>query len=126
MTGKPPVRRVRVTHQRTDAVTRLPVRPAIREIDEQTRLGEVYMTSLVRSQRRLAIVVCALTAILTGGIALLGALSPRFSNARVLGMAVPWLVLGVLVYPVLIGLAAYAVRHAERNEHDFTHLVHRR
>ena len=126
MTGKPPVRRVRVTHQRTEAVTRLPVRPPIREIDEQTRLGEVYMTSLVRSQRRLAILVCALTTLLTGGIALLGALSPRFSHARVLGMAAPWLVLGVLVYPALIGLAAYAVRHAERNEHDFTHLVHRR
>ena len=123
--GPPPVKRVRVTHPRTDATRRSPVRPAIREIDEQTQVGEVYMTSLVRSQRRLAVVVCALTAMLLVGIALLGARS-WFSNARMFGIAVPWLVLGVLVYPALIGLAAYTVRHAERNERDFTHLVHRR
>ena len=30
--------------------------------------------------------MCALTTLLTGGIALLGALSPRFSHARVLGV----------------------------------------
>ena len=124
--GTPPVKRVRVTHQRTDAVRRSPARPVIREIDEQTELGEVYMTSLVRSQRRLAIVVCALTAILLVGVAMLGALVPWFSRERVFGIALPWLVLGVLVYPALICLAAYAVRHAERNESDFTHLVHRR
>ena len=122
----PPVKRVRVTHPRTDGVRRSPVRPVIHEIDEQTQLGEVYMTSLVRSQRRLAIVVCALTAILLVGIAMLGALVPSFGSARLFGIALPWLVLGVLVYPALICLAAYAIRHAERNENDFTHLVQRR
>jgi hypothetical protein len=126
VTGRPPTARVRVTHPRTDAVRRITVRPPVREIDEQTELGEVYMASLIRSQRRLAVAVCGLAAILLGGIAVLGALVPWFSHWRIFGIAALWLVLGVLVYPALIGLAAYAVRHAERNERDFTHLVHRR
>lgn len=121
-----PARRVRITHPRTDAARRVPARPVIREIDEQTQLGEVYMSSLVRSQRRLAMLVCALTAGLLGGIALVGALVPGFARLRVFGIAGPWLVLGVLVYPVMIGLAGYAVRLAERNERAFTELVERR
>lgn len=124
--GGPPVRRVRVTHPRTAGVRPVPYRPASREIDEQTEIGEVYMASLIRSQRRLAIVVCALAAVLLFGIALVGALGTEFSRLRVFGISLPWLVLGVLVYPALIGLGAYTVRHTERNERDFTHLVQRR
>jgi hypothetical protein len=120
-----PSRRVRITHPRTEAARRAPTRPAIREIDEQTQIGEVYMRSLVRSQRRLALLVCSLTGLLLAGIALLGGAAPGFARIHVLGIALPWLVLGVLIYPLMIGLAIYAVRHAERNERDFTHLVQR-
>jgi hypothetical protein len=115
--------RVRITHPRTEAARRVPARPVIHEIDEQTQLGEVYMTSLVRSQRRLALLICSLTALLLGGTALVGALVPGFSRLRLFGISVPWLALGVLIYPLMIGLGAYAVRHAERNERDFTELV---
>jgi hypothetical protein len=121
-----PGRRVRVTHPRTRAARRAPFRPAAREIDEQTALGEVYMRSLIRSQRRLAITVCGLTALVLFGIALAGALVPRFARVHVLGIALPWLLLGLLVYPVLIALAGYAVRQAERNENAFTDLVRKR
>lgn len=117
--------RVRITHPRTDAARRVPSRPVIHEIDEQTQLGEVYMRSLVRSQRRLALLVCSLTAMLMVGTALLGAVVPGFARLRVFGIATPWLVLGVLIYPAMIVLAAYTVRHAERNERDFTQLVER-
>ena len=115
--------RVRITHPRTEAARRVPARPVIHEIDEQTQLGEVYMTSLVRSQRRLALLVCSLTALLLGGTALVGALVPGFARLRLFGISVPWLALGVLIYPLMIGLGVYAVRHAERNERDFTQLV---
>jgi hypothetical protein len=37
----------------------------------------------------------------------------------------PWLLLGVLVYPAMLGLGWFYVRQAERNEHDFTDLVDR-
>lgn len=121
-----PPRRVRVTHPRTLAARRLPARPLSREIDEQTALGEVYMRSLIRSQRRLATVVCGATALLLFGIAFAGAVLPGMASIRVLGIPLPWALLGVLVYPVLIALAAYAVRHAERNEQAFTDLARKR
>lgn len=124
--GEHPARRVRVTHPRTDAARRGPLRAPVREIDEQTELGEVYMRSLVRSQRRLAVTVCGAIAVLLCGIALAGAVFPRFGSVHVLGLPLPWLLLGGLVYPALIALAAYAVRQAERNEAAFEDLVRRR
>ena len=120
-----PLRRVRITHPRTEAARRAPARTVSREIVEQTRLGEVYMSSLIHSQRRLAVIVCGLTAALLGGIALLGAFAPKLGSVHVFGLPVPWLVLAIAVYPVLIGLAVYAVRQAERNERDFIELVRR-
>jgi uncharacterized membrane protein (DUF485 family) len=121
-----PPQRVRITHQRTEAVRRAPHRPPVREIDEQTGLGDVYMLSLIRSQRRLAVTVCAAAAVLLVGTALLGAYLPDFVAARLFGVPVPWLVLGLLVYPALIALGWYAVRSAERTERDFVDLVRRR
>ena len=121
-----PVKRVRITHPRTEAARRGAARPPVREIDEQTALGEVYMRSLIRSQRRLAVTVCGGVGVLLVGIAMAGALAPRFALVRVLGIPLPWLLLGVLIYPALIVLAAYAVRQAERNEQAFTDLVRKR
>jgi hypothetical protein len=118
--------RVRVTHPRTEAARRGPARPPAREIEEQTSLGEVYMASLIRSQRRLAVGVCAAIGLLLIGTAVVGAYSAEFYRARLVGIPVPWLVLGLFVYPVLIGLGWYTVRSAERTERDFLDLVRRR
>jgi len=118
-----PPRRVRITHPRTEAARRAPSRPAAREIGEQTRLGEVYMGALIRSQRRLGVIACIAITLVLFGIALLGAAAPSFGRVRVFGIPLPWLVLGLLIYPVLIALAIYTVRHAERNEKAFMHLV---
>lgn len=122
----PAVKRVRITHPRTDATRLPPSRATVHEINEQTRLGDVYMSSLIRSQRRSAIAVCAAIAVVLGGIALAGALVPAFARVRVLAIPLPWLVLGVVVYPVLIALGWYAVHAAERTERDFLDLVRRR
>ena len=124
--SEPAPQRVRVTHPRTVAPRRAPHRPPTTEIDEQTELGAVYMTALIRSQRRLAVIVCAAVTVLLAGTALAGAVALRFGHVRMLGIALPWLVLGVFVYPVLIAFGWYFVRHAERNERAFTDLVRRR
>lgn len=118
--------RVRVAHPRTDAARRGPQRAAAHEIDAQTDIGEIYMASLLRSQRRLALVTCAAVVVVLGGIALVAAVTSRYGSWRLFGLPVPWLVLGLAVYPVLIGLGWHAVRGAERNESAFTELVRRR
>ncbi|GAA4588902.1 hypothetical protein GCM10023194_41780 [Planotetraspora phitsanulokensis] len=122
MTGKP--RRVVVTSPRT-AAARRPRHPLTREIDEQTRLGEVYMRSLVRTQFRLALFVCTLLACLVGGLPLLFLLVPDLRSAQLLGLPLPWVVLAGLIYPAFIAGAWLYVWQAERNERDFADLVER-
>ena len=100
------------------------VRPAgTREIDAGTELGAVYMRSLLREQRRLAVRVLVVLALTVGVLPLLFHLVPALGDVRVLGVPVPWLLLGVLVYPWLVLLGWRYVRRAEANERDFAELV---
>jgi uncharacterized membrane protein (DUF485 family) len=94
-----------------------------REIDEQTIVGEVYMRSLVRLQLRLAIGICLIFAVLLGGLPILFTLEPALSDTRLVGVPVPWLLLGFVVYPVLVLTGWFYVRQAERNERDFSEVV---
>jgi hypothetical protein len=84
------------------------------------------MRSLVRAQLRLAVGVLVAFALTVGGLPLLFALAPALRAQAVLGVPLPWLLLGLLVYP-LVGLTAWTyVRAAERAERDFADLVARR
>jgi hypothetical protein len=93
------------------------------DLDTATRLGGMYLGSLLREQLRLAIGVLAVLALLVGALPLLFLLVPGLAEVRVLGLPLAWLLLGVLVYPTLVGLGWAYVRRAERNERDFTELV---
>lgn len=95
------------------------------EIDAQTELGEVFMRSLMRSQLRLAFAVTTGLAMTVGMLPLLFALVPSTKSAHVLGMPLPWLLLGVGVYPCLLALGWLYVRLAERTEQTFSDLVDR-
>ena len=119
MSDERPVR-VRVTGPRTGHVRRASIAS---EIDAQSVVGEIYMRSLIRSQLKLALGVVLLLAMSVGSLPLLFELSPAVRRAHLLGVPVPWLVLGVGVYPVLIALAWFYVRRAERNEAAFNDMV---
>ena len=119
-TEAPPPRRVRVTSPKAAQRRRTSVAS---EIDAQTELGEVYMRSLMRSQLRLAVGVLALLALTLGLLPLLFATVPWLQGARVLGVPLAWLALGLVAYPLLLGLAVFYVRRAERNERAFHDLV---
>ncbi|QWZ07449.1 hypothetical protein KRR39_18675 [Nocardioides panacis] len=119
-----PPRRVRVTSPRTGATRRRRVTGAS-EIDAQTDLGEVYMTSLLRSQLRLALLVLGAVVVLVAGLPLVFTVFPGLVDVQVLGMPLPWVLLAFAVYPVLLGLGWLYVRAAERNERDFAEVVER-
>ena len=121
-----PSRRVRVTSPRREAVVRGPRRPVTTDIREQTGLGELYMRALVRAQLRLSLTVLAGTAVLLGGQPILYLLVPVTHEVEVWHIPLPWLVLGVLVYPVILLAARYFVRQSERLEREFVTLVERR
>jgi hypothetical protein len=118
MTGPPP-ERVRVTgppRRRTPA-------PRTTEIDSETRLGGMYLGSLLREQLRLALGILLVLALTVGSLPLVFHLWPGLAEVHVAGVPLPWWLLGVLVYPTLLGLGWAYVRRAERNERDFAELV---
>lgn len=121
MTG--PQRRVVVTSPRMRGTPAKPPHPLVREIDEQTELGEVYMRSLVRTQLRLGLVVGGAMILVLGSLPLIFAVFPGLGQVRVFGIQVPWLLLGGLVYPVLLAGGWAYVRQEERNERDFAEFV---
>ena len=122
--GEPP-RRVAVTSPRTAAVRRPPGRSALRALDEQDLVGELLVRSLVRAQLFLALRLLAVLAVLLGGLPLLFAAAPASREVQVLGLPLPWLLLGVLVYPGLVAGGWLYLRLAESNEPDFADLVDR-
>jgi uncharacterized membrane protein (DUF485 family) len=117
-----PPRRTRVTSPRTVAGRSRRMSVAS-EIDAQTGVGEVYMRSLMRSQLRLAVGVTLVLVLTLGMLPLLFAFAPEARRVTVLGVPLPWLLLGFVVYPCLTALGWVYVRRAERNERAFTDLV---
>jgi hypothetical protein len=120
-----PPRRVVVTSPRTSAVRRPPGRAALQALDEQDRVGELLVRSLVRTQLLLALRMLAVLVVGLGGLPLLFAVAPATRDVVVLGLPLPWLLLAVLVYPAMLLGGAVYLRRAERNERDFTELVQR-
>ena len=94
-----------------------------RDIDAETRLGGMYMGSLLREQLRLALGVLGALAATVGLLPLLFLLAPALATVHVLGLPLGWVLLGVLVYPLLVLLGWVYVRRAERNERHFSDLI---
>ncbi|MDN5764452.1 MAG: hypothetical protein L0H96_00705 [Humibacillus sp.] len=114
--------RVRVVSPRTSAA-RTRVTSIASEIDDQTRLGEVYIVSLMRSQLRLAVGVLAVLAVTLGGLPLLFHLVPQIGRIELFGVPLPWLLLSVFAFAEIIVLGWLYVRQAEKNEDDFSDLL---
>ena len=121
-----PPQRVRVTSPRMGASPRPAERSATHEIDEQTDVGEVYMTALLRSQLRPGLALLAVVLLGLGGLPVLFLLLPEVASYPVGPVTVAWLILGVAVFPALFAAAWWHVRTAERVEHDFTEILRRR
>ncbi|MGA9870986.1 MAG: hypothetical protein WBQ44_07580 [Rhodococcus sp. (in: high G+C Gram-positive bacteria)] len=93
------------------------------EVQEQTEVGDAMVRGLVRAQLLLSIRLAVLTLAVLFAIPLVSLLVPAFGAAEVFGIRLPWLVLGVAVYPLLLGVGWIYVRQAERNEQEFVDLV---
>lgn len=98
---------------------------AAREIEEQTLVGEVLVTGLIRTQLALAVRLSLVVAALFGIQPVLFALAPGLAQVSVGGLPLPWLLLGILAYPAVLVIAWVYVRAAQRNERHFAELVSR-
>jgi hypothetical protein len=104
--------------------TRTPL-PRTTDLDAETQLASLYLGSLLRAQLGLAVRVLATLAVCVGGLPLLFHLAPGLSDVDVVGLPLPWLLLGVAVYPFLVVLGWRYVKRAEQNEADFAALLAR-
>jgi hypothetical protein len=95
------------------------------ELAEQTQVGEALVRGLVRAQLALALRLSLVVAIGLGGLPLLFAVAPEITTAKLAGVNLPWLLLGVGAFPFLVAVGWAYVRLAERNEQDFTAVVRR-
>ena len=75
-----------------------------------------YVRSLVRSQLRLALSVALGFLVVLVGLALLLALWPDIHRLRLFTVPLPWIALGIGVYPLLLVTAVLFNRAAARNE----------
>jgi hypothetical protein len=95
------------------------------DLAEQTPVGEALVKGLVRAQLALALRLSLVVVTGLGALPLLFAVAPAVGRAKLLGVNLPWLLLGVASFPFLVGVGWAYVRWAERNEQDFTALIRR-
>ncbi len=105
------------------SVARSAPSPASRELAEGTRLGEVFMRSLIRAQLRHAVAVPVPTGLGLAALPLVFLAQPSLNDVRVLTVPLPWLVLGVAVYLPLLLAAWCTGGFAEQAEQAFTEIL---
>jgi hypothetical protein len=112
-----PQRRIKVTlsERRNQAH---PVRTVV-DIQEGGAVGELLRSNLIGSQLTVALRFALFAGLTIGLLPLAFALFPEIGRVDVLGLRLPWLLLGVLVYPFLLGLGWWHTRTAERVEQNF-------
>ncbi|WP_083883940.1 hypothetical protein [Nocardia higoensis] len=115
MTGPGRPQRERVVLAGRQGARRMPTRG---EMVEQTEIGEALIDGLIRAQLGLAVRCALVTVLVLGSLPLLFTATP-LGSMRVAGMNLPWLILGVAVYPALMLVGRLYLRWAERNESDF-------
>ena len=71
------------------------------------------------AQLRSALLLGGILGVVLFGLPVLFWTVPQVGELVVAGIRLPWLVLGVLVYPFLVLLGYFCVRAAERNEREF-------
>jgi uncharacterized Tic20 family protein len=95
----------------------------VRELAENTPVGDLYLKSLIRSQLNLGIAILTVFVVFLAGIPLLFSLAPRIAQVRILHIPLVWLLLGAVAPPLLVVLAFVFNKLADRNEHEFIDLV---
>lgn len=120
--SEPRPKREVITAPRRDVRRRAP-RPVTSEIDDQTRVGRVYVRALIRTQLRLGLSIVALVVVPLAAMPVLFGLVPRVRSLQAGPLPLWWLLLGLLVYPAILGVGWWYVRQADRNEAQFTDLV---
>jgi len=116
---KPRRKRVVLADSRAP-VTRL---RTVIELEEQTSYGEELVRQLIRAQFRKAMMFWLCTLAFFLALPALFFFLPQLSQMTLAGVRLPWLVLGLLPFPLLFGVGYWYNVVAERQERDFVAMV---
>jgi hypothetical protein len=95
------------------------------ELEEQTSVGEKLVRDLIKQQLRTALGLAGLVLLLLGWMPVTFYLVPALSEVRVLGAPLPWLLMGLVPFPLLYAAGYWYRRKAEYHERDFVNMVDR-
>lgn len=95
------------------------------ELEEQTSVGEKLIRDLIKQQLRTAFLLGGGTLLLLASLPVLFYLVPAIAEVEVLGVRLPWVLLGLLPFPLLYAVGYAYRRLAESHEHDFVSSVDR-
>lgn len=94
------------------------------DVQEDTQVGAVLRTHLIRSQLALAMRIGGTALIVLGSLPAMFVIFPGLGRYELFGIRLPWLLLGVLVYPFLLALGWLYTKSAEKLEQVFTDHIH--
>lgn len=113
----PPPKRVRVVLAERKRARRV-VR-TLAEVEEQTGHGKELIHQLIKDQLTASVCLGLFVAVTIGALPLVFLYAPALGDLSLLGFRLPWIVLGVAVYPFMFGVGWLYVRFADRNEQTF-------
>jgi hypothetical protein len=120
---EPPVkirrRRVVLSDPRQSATT---LRARV-ELEEQTSWGELLITKLVKVQLKTSLLLAGMVVLILCPLPALFYLLPTLSEFKLIGVPLPWLVLGVVPFPLLFGVGLWYNKLAERHERAFVDMI---
>jgi hypothetical protein len=93
------------------------------ELEEQTSYGEELVRQLIRAQFKSAVRTWGITVLILVAMPALFFFFPYLSEITLAGVRLPWLVLGILPFPLLFGAGYWYNLKAERQERDFVAMV---
>jgi hypothetical protein len=118
--GRPPRRKRVVLAGSRSPVT---VLRTVVELEEQTSYGEELVRGFVRVQLRTSLALAALTALLLCGWPIVFYLVPELSSVTVVGVRLPWLILGIAPFPLLFAIGYWYNWLADHHERAFVEMV---
>ena len=86
-------------------------------------MGEVYLSALLKAQLRLSLAILLGVAVVVLGLPTLFVLVPATRDVMIGPIPLPWLAVGVLIYPVVFVAARIYVYQAERIEREVSDLM---
>jgi hypothetical protein len=93
------------------------------ELEEQTSYGEELVRQFIRIQLKTAVRLWGSAVLFLAAWPAVFHFAPHLAETTVAGVRLPWLLLGIVPFPLLFGFGYWYNVLAERNERDFVDMV---